>query len=140
MNTDTNPAPTSGASQAGQPPAFPLAAGSVQGFWRSARGENHGRNSQPGDVWVEPGDITDSDRLRWLHTGGGRDANGYEWGVFRVKWDERGQPIEVWQTNSDLSDLDAEILRESAASQNTPVTDAEPETPANTRAQSPRSV
>ena len=29
MNPDTNPTPTSGASQAGQPPAFPLAAGSV---------------------------------------------------------------------------------------------------------------
>ena len=27
MKPDTNPAPTSGASQAGQPPAFPLAAG-----------------------------------------------------------------------------------------------------------------
>ena len=29
MKPDINPAPTSGASQAGQPPAFPLAAGSV---------------------------------------------------------------------------------------------------------------
>lgn len=43
-----------------------LAKASVSGFWRSARGENHGRNSQPGDVWVEPGDITDTDRLNWL--------------------------------------------------------------------------
>lgn len=32
MNTDTNTAPTSGASQAGQPPAFPLAAGSLADF------------------------------------------------------------------------------------------------------------
>ena len=103
----------------GQPAALPglaEATGSVQGFWRSASGENHGRDSRPGDVWVSPGDITDSDRLRWLHTGGGRDADGYEWGIFRVKWDARGQPVEVWQTNSDFSDLDAEILRE--ASQN----------------------
>ena len=29
MNTETNPAPTSDASQAGQPPAFPLADGSA---------------------------------------------------------------------------------------------------------------
>ena len=62
--------------------------------------------------------ITDSDRLRWLHTGSGRDAEGFEWGIFRVKWDAQGQPVEVWQTNSDFSDLDAEMLRE-AASQNT---------------------
>lgn len=40
--------------------------GSASGFWRSARGENHGRDSRPGDVWVEPGDITDTDRLDWL--------------------------------------------------------------------------
>jgi hypothetical protein len=44
----------------------PLATGSVSGFWRSARGENHGRDSQPGDIWVEPGDITDTDRLNWM--------------------------------------------------------------------------
>lgn len=45
--------------------------------------------------------LTDSDRLKWLHTGGGKDAEGYEWGVFRVKWDVNGKPVEVWQTNSD---------------------------------------
>ena len=67
---------------------------------------------------MKPETITDSDRLRWLHTGGGLDADGYEWGIFRVKWDAQGQPVEVWQTNSDFSDLDAEMLRE-AASQNT---------------------
>ena len=39
---------------------------SASGFWRSARGENHGRDSRPGDVWVEPGDITDTDRIDWL--------------------------------------------------------------------------
>lgn len=32
MKPDTNPAPTSGASQAGHPPAFPLAAGSGSRF------------------------------------------------------------------------------------------------------------
>jgi hypothetical protein len=36
------------------------------GFWRSPTGENHGRNSMPGDVWCEPGDIHDIDRMNWL--------------------------------------------------------------------------
>jgi len=36
------------------------------GFWRSARGENHGLNSQPGDEWVNSNEITDTDRLRWI--------------------------------------------------------------------------
>ena len=39
---------------------------SASGFWRSASGANHGRDSRPGDVWVEPGDITDTDRIEWL--------------------------------------------------------------------------
>lgn len=38
----------------------------VHGFWRSPSGENHGRDSRPGDVWYEPGDITDTDRLDHL--------------------------------------------------------------------------
>lgn len=38
----------------------------VRGFWRSPTGANHGRDSRPGDVWCEPGDITDTDRLNWL--------------------------------------------------------------------------
>jgi hypothetical protein len=44
-----------------RPPAKPSF-----GFWRSARGDNHGHNSEPGDVWVYPGDITDTDRMDWL--------------------------------------------------------------------------
>lgn len=34
-----------------------------QGYWRSPIGENHGRDSKPGDVWCEPSDIHDTDRL-----------------------------------------------------------------------------
>lgn len=54
-------------------------------------------------------------RLEWLHTytGNDRDADGCEWGVYRVKWNAQGQPVEVWQTNSDFSDLDAEMRRSS---------------------------
>ncbi len=54
---------------------------------------------------------TDTERLKWLHAGSGTDADGYEWGVFRVKWDQYGRPIEVLQTLSDMSDLDAEMRR-----------------------------
>ena len=59
--------------------------------------------------------ITDEMRLKWLHAGGEKDAGGCEWGIFRVKWDAQGQPVEVWQTLSDMSDLDAEIRREHLA-------------------------
>ena len=45
-------------------------------------------------------------RLAWLHSAGSYDVDGYEWGIFRVKW-VNGQPAEVWQTNADFSDLDA---------------------------------
>ena len=36
------------------------------------------------------------------------DKAGYEWGVYRVKWVD-GRAVDVLQTNSDLSDLDAAI-------------------------------
>lgn len=62
-------------------------------------------------------------RLKWLHEGGGRDPEGCEWGVFRVKWNEQGQPIEVRQTLSDFSDLDSEMHRE-ASLQNTELRNA----------------
>lgn len=62
--------------------------------------------------------ITDEMRLKWLHTGGEKDAEGFEWGIFRVKWNAQGQPVEVWQTLSDMSDLDAEIRREHLAKLN----------------------
>jgi hypothetical protein len=44
--------------------------GSAKGFWRSLTGENHGRDSRPGDVWIEPGDITDTDRINFCEQGG----------------------------------------------------------------------
>ncbi len=44
-------------------------------------------------------------RLAWLHSVGSYDVDGYEWGIYRVKW-ENGQAAEVWQTNADFSDLD----------------------------------
>jgi hypothetical protein len=47
-----------------------------------------------------------SARLRWLHSPPSLDVDGYEWGIFRVKW-VNGQAAEVWQTNADFSDLDA---------------------------------
>jgi hypothetical protein len=52
-------------------------------------------------------------RLLWLHdcSTGTTDAEGYEWGIYRVKWNG-GQAVEVWQTNSDFSDLDAAMERD----------------------------
>ena len=47
-------------------PSCAPATGSAPGFWRSPRGENHGLSSKPGDVWCNPGDIHDTDRLNWL--------------------------------------------------------------------------
>lgn len=55
----------------------------------------------------------DEARLRWLHTGSGKDLDGYEWGIYRVKWNQHGQLEAAWHTNSDFSDLDAEMKRES---------------------------
>lgn len=49
-------------------------------------------------------------RLEWLHAPGDVDAEGYEWGVFRVKW-EYGRPVDVQQTLQDFSDLDAEMKK-----------------------------
>ncbi len=45
-------------------------------------------------------------RLEWLHSPESNNVDGYEWGVYRVKW-EHGKAVEVWHTNSDFSDLDA---------------------------------
>ena len=48
----------------------------------------------------------DSARLHWLHSPGSNNVDGYEWGIYRVKW-TNGKAAEVWQTNADFSDLDA---------------------------------
>jgi hypothetical protein len=55
-------------------------------------------------------------RLHWLHdcSTGTADPDGYEWGLYRVKW-VNGQAAEVWATLSDFSDLDAEMEREAQA-------------------------
>lgn len=50
-------------------------------------------------------------RLDWLHEGDMKDKGGYEWGVFRVKW-ENGKAVDVLQTLSDFSDLDKAIEAE----------------------------
>jgi hypothetical protein len=52
----------------------------------------------------------DAVRLRWLHSQAScsPDAEGYEWGVYRVRWED-GRPASVLATLSDSSDLDAVI-------------------------------
>lgn len=52
------------------------------------------------------------ERLEWLHSGSGiADPEGYEWGVARVKFNQHGQVTDALWTNSDHSDLDAEMAR-----------------------------
>ncbi len=60
--------------------------------------------------------VIDKDDARWkfLHTTH-KDADGFEWCVMRVKW-ENGRISEAWHTNSNLSDMDAEIARRAAMS------------------------
>jgi hypothetical protein len=52
----------------------------------------------------------DAVRLRWLHSQASctPDAEGYQWGVYRVRWED-GRPASVLATLSDSSDLDAVI-------------------------------
>jgi hypothetical protein len=65
-------------------------------------------------------------RLEFLHSPASSNVDGYEWGIFRVKW-ENGRAVEVWQTNGDFSDLDAAMR--SAAAQPTLPPDANDEDP-----------
>lgn len=53
---------------------------------------------------------TAEQRLAWLHNPNAVDAEGYEWGVYRVKW-ENGQVASVMQTLGDFSDIDAAMAR-----------------------------
>lgn len=45
-------------------------------------------------------------RLAWLHSPRSHDVDGYEWGIYRVKWAD-GKAVQVLQTLADFSDLDA---------------------------------
>lgn len=49
---------------------------------------------------------TNDERMKWLHSAEAIDKEGYEWGVFRVRY-EHGNLKECWRTNSDSSDVDA---------------------------------
>jgi hypothetical protein len=71
-------------------------------------------NSQH-EMWQKRGELAEA-RLHWLHdcSNGTTDTEGYEWGIYRVKW-VNGKAEEVWATASDFSDLDAEMEREARA-------------------------
>jgi hypothetical protein len=68
-------------------------------------------------------------RLSWLHSEASNDVYGYEWGIYRVKW-ANGSAVEVWQTKSDFSDLDAAMQAPSVAQQPDTVHLAAPQTSA----------
>jgi len=52
-----------------------MSASDVEGFWRSATGENHERKFKPGDEWVTADTVTDTDRLRWAV----QHFDAYDW-------------------------------------------------------------
>lgn len=84
----------------------------IDGYWGSILIDDNLRAL----VGVARSELNDlllfKERLEWLHSGSGvTDADGYEWGVARVKFDSNGQCKEVLWTNSDHGDLDAEISR-----------------------------
>lgn len=56
----------------------------------------------------------DSQRLKWLHTGGQRHGDNWEWGVAEIQFDARGQVINALWGNSDSSDIDAAMEAEAA--------------------------
>ena len=60
--------------------------------------------------------VIDKNDARWkfLHTTH-QDAQGFEWCVMRVKW-ESGRISEALHTYSSLSDMDAEIARQTELS------------------------
>lgn len=65
--------------------------------------------SQSVDGWEK-----DSIRLKWLHSNN-KDADGYEYGVMKVKYDEHGHLVSAFWTASDHSDIDPLIPGISAA-------------------------
>lgn len=52
-------------------------------------------------------------RLEWLHSPASNNVDGYEWGIYQVKW-ENGRAVQVCQTFSDFSDLDAAMVASGA--------------------------
>lgn len=72
-------------------------------------------------------------RLEWLHSRDSCNVGGWEWGIFRVRW-ENGQPAEVQHTYGDFSDLDAAMAHGSGVteaghptqSQHPPMSDSPP--------------
>jgi len=55
----------------------------------------------------------DSDRLKWLHTGGGGGARK-EWGVCECEFDGHGRLLGAFWGRSDSSDIDAAMIAEFA--------------------------
>ena len=75
---------------------------------------NRSHNEKIIPVYLTPRS-DDTKRLAWLHSGFEMDEEGFQWGVYRVKWDDAGKPLSVLQTLSDYSDLDKAMLAASEA-------------------------
>jgi hypothetical protein len=92
-----------------------VAPGSQSGFWRSPTGENHGRDSRPGDVWCEPGDIHDTDRLEAMLNLDidVKPADGGGW--LLIDW--RANPPRTTEHSTGRAAIDAALLANTAVSQ-----------------------
>ena len=66
-----------------------------------------------------------SARLHWLHSPASNNVNGYEWGIYRLKW-QNGKPVEVCQTLADFSDLDEAMALEHTHAMNGSTPDSLP--------------
>lgn len=46
-------------------------------------------------------------RLAWLHSPASNNVDGWEWGIFKVRWGRREGDHQIRHTFADFSDLDA---------------------------------
>ena len=84
------------------------ATGSQSGFWRSPTGENHGRDSRPGDVWCDPGAIHDTDRLDALLSLDIDVKSAEDGGWLLVDW--RANPPRTTEHKTGRDAVDAALL------------------------------
>lgn len=54
-------------------------------------------------------------RLAWLHSPASNNVDGWEWGIFKVRWGRREGDHQIRHTFADFSDLDAAMGTPAAA-------------------------
>jgi hypothetical protein len=64
-------------------------------------------------------------RLQWLHSPASMNVDGWEWGIFKVKWGKREGEHQIRHTFADFSDLDEAMAVSGAALAATPAPEAD---------------